>query len=176
MLLGHEGRIIDLEILRQVARALDFAHARGIVHRDVKPANILLTGDGDAKLTDFDLVRAFDTTGGTRTGSMLGTFLYMAPEAMHQAKEVGPAADVYSLAMTAAFVLHRRELPPGVLRDPAGFFSGLQAPRGAKEALVRAASWDPEERPRGRGRAPAERGRVGVRLPCREPEALLERQ
>ncbi len=89
-----EGRIKDLGVLQQVARSLDFAHQEGIVHRDVKPANILLTDQGEAKLSDFDLVRAFDTTGGTRTGSMLGTFLYMAPEAMHEAKDVGAEADI----------------------------------------------------------------------------------
>ncbi len=141
------GSVTDLAVLRQIAEVLDFAHRSGVVHRDVKPANILLTAGGEAKLTDFDLVRAFDTTGGTRTGSMLGTFLYMAPEAMHQAKDVDARADVYSLAMTAAFVLHGQELPPTMFRDPGGFFGALDVPEGVREALERAASWEPDERP-----------------------------
>ncbi|MCP3964595.1 MAG: protein kinase [bacterium] len=142
-----DGRLTDLAILRDIAHALDFVHQKGIVHRDVKPANILLTLDGHAKLTDFDLVRAFDTTGGTRSGSMLGSFLYMAPESMHQAKDVDSAADVYSLAMTAAFVLHGEELPPTALRDPGGFFDRLEVPQPARDVLERASSWEPEERP-----------------------------
>ena len=143
-----EDRIRDLTILRDVAEALDFAHRQGVVHRDVKPANILLTDEGEAKLTDFDLVRAADTTGGTRTGRMLGTFLYMAPEAMHQAKDIDSSADVYSLAMTAAFVLSGEELPPAILRDPGGFFARVEMTPSARKALEQAASWEPDQRPK----------------------------
>src|SRR5205823_1154799 len=62
-------------IIKKVGDALHFAHQHDFVHRDVKPANILLTSSLEPKLTDFDLVRAHDTTGGTRTG-MLGTVIY----------------------------------------------------------------------------------------------------
>ena len=80
----------------QVAAALAAAHAHGLVHRDVKPANILLSRDGRAKVTDFGIAQAAQTVTLTRTGMVLGSANYVAPE---QAKggHVGPAADLYSL-------------------------------------------------------------------------------
>jgi serine/threonine-protein kinase len=108
-----------------VAAALQFAHEHGVIHRDVKPSNILLDAQGNPKLTDFDLVRAPDTTGGTLGGGMLGTFLYCAPEAMSAPQEVGPAADLYSLAMTVVFCLHGVDLTLEVLRMDGSFLCGL---------------------------------------------------
>jgi eukaryotic-like serine/threonine-protein kinase len=94
-----EGRLPWREafaIGEQVAAALAAAHARGLVHRDVKPANILLGRDGRAKVTDFGIAQAAQTATLTRTGMVLGSANYVAPE---QAKggHVGPAADLYSL-------------------------------------------------------------------------------
>ncbi len=143
---GEVSGVEGLALLDEVAEALDLAHRCGVIHRDVKPANILLTTDGKAKLTDFDLVRALDTTAGTRTGSMLGTVLYMAPEAMMSAELADAAADVYSLAMTAAFVLHGEEIPATYLRDAESFFAGLEVPEGVKEALRRATALEASER------------------------------
>jgi eukaryotic-like serine/threonine-protein kinase len=81
---------------RQVARALAAAHAHGLVHRDVKPANVLLGPGGRAKVTDFGIAKAATSATLTRTGMVLGSASYVAPE---QAKgdDVGPAADQYSL-------------------------------------------------------------------------------
>jgi formylglycine-generating enzyme required for sulfatase activity len=135
-----------LPLLAEVAAALQFAHERGVVHRDVKPANVLLDANGRPKLTDFDLVRAADTTGGTLEGGMLGTFLYSAPEAMNQPQEVGATADVYSLAMTAAFCLHQADLPVEVLRDAGAFLRKLPCAAGIQAVLRKAAAWEPEER------------------------------
>ena len=67
-------------ILGQCALALASAHEAGVVHRDVKPANILVTPEGQAKLTDFGIARAADGSGHTRTGEVMGTPQYLAPE------------------------------------------------------------------------------------------------
>jgi eukaryotic-like serine/threonine-protein kinase len=79
-----------------VARALAAAHAHGLVHRDVKPANVLVGRDGRAKVTDFGIAKAAASTTLTRTGMVLGSANYVAPE-QAQGDDVGPAADQYSL-------------------------------------------------------------------------------
>src|SRR5262249_40798117 len=85
-------------LVEKLARAADYAHRRGIVHRDLKPGNVLLTLDGTPKITDFGLAKRLDEQGRTRTGDVLGTPSYMAPEqANGLSKEIGPAADIYSL-------------------------------------------------------------------------------
>src|SRR5436190_879836 len=88
------GRAVRL--VTQVAGALDSAHARGLVHRDVKPANVLGADSDHAYLADFGLAKRDDTAGLTETGRWLGTADYAAPEQIEGA-EVGPAADVYAL-------------------------------------------------------------------------------
>jgi serine/threonine-protein kinase len=88
------------ELLETLARAMDYAHRRGIVHRDLTPANILLTADGVPKITDFGLAKLLVGGGDvrTQTGSILGTPSYMAPEqAEGRNGAIGPAADVYAL-------------------------------------------------------------------------------
>lgn len=130
----------------QIGAALECAHRRGIIHRDVKPQNILLDGNGLAKLGDFDLVWAPDTTGGTRTGAM-GTFLYAAPEELDDASRIDARADVYSLAMTALFVLHKHPLPRVAVFSRAKFIEQMACPSTLKSVLQQATSVDPEERP-----------------------------
>ncbi|OLF12026.1 hypothetical protein BLA60_08325 [Actinophytocola xinjiangensis] len=87
------------EILVQVASALDAAHARDVLHRDVKPANILLDADGTAYLADFGIARSVapDVTKLTQTGEQIGTLDYMAPERLMR-DDVDATSDVYSLA------------------------------------------------------------------------------
>ena len=80
----------------QVARALSFAHDRGLVHRDVKPQNVLLNEDGQAKVTDFGIARSLDVQGVTQTGTVLGTSDYIAPE-QARGQKVDPKTDIYSL-------------------------------------------------------------------------------
>ncbi len=89
-----------LPILRQLATALDYAHSKGLVHRDVKPANVMVDHRGQITLTDFGLVHAAQETRLTVTGAMMGTPQYMSPEQV-AGQKVGPPADQYSLAMIA---------------------------------------------------------------------------
>jgi serine/threonine-protein kinase len=86
-------------LARKLAEAMDYAHKNDIIHRDLKPANVLLTSDGAPKVGDFGLAKCLDEDAGqTRTGTVLGTPSYMAPEqAEGRLNEVGPLSDQYSL-------------------------------------------------------------------------------
>ena len=91
------GRVAELGA--QIAAALAAAHAAGIVHRDVKPGNILLAADGSAKITDFGISRASGDVTVTRIGVVAGTPAYLAPE-VARGEPAGPASDVFSLGAT----------------------------------------------------------------------------
>jgi eukaryotic-like serine/threonine-protein kinase len=112
-LVNREGRLpVDraVELAVQIARGLSFAHANGYVHRDVKPQNVLLNGDGEAKVTDFGIARSLDVKHGvTQTGTVLGTSDYIAPE-QAQGQRVDEHTDVYSLGIVL-FELLTGELP-----------------------------------------------------------------
>src|SRR3954468_22976182 len=84
-----------LELALGVARGLAFAHEQGLVHRDVKPQNVLLNGDGRPKVTDFGIARSLDVAGVTQTGTVMGTSHYMAPE-QASGRRVDAQSDVYS--------------------------------------------------------------------------------
>jgi serine/threonine protein kinase len=101
-LIDARGRLGDAELARigeEVCSGLAHAHGRGVVHRDIKPHNILLDEKGRAKVSDFGIARALDTTQATRTGAYLGTALYSSPEQL-QGHKVTPKSDVYSLGTT----------------------------------------------------------------------------
>ncbi len=87
-----------VEIMADVLDALDHAHARGVVHRDVKPANILIDGHGLARLGDFGIARVSGDASLTRTGDVVGTVAYMAPE-QAQGLETSASGDVYSACL-----------------------------------------------------------------------------
>ncbi|MBT4867466.1 MAG: SUMF1/EgtB/PvdO family nonheme iron enzyme, partial [Planctomycetaceae bacterium] len=105
-------------LLKRVAEAVQFAHDRGIVHRDIKPQNILLDAAGEPKVTDFGLAKHIH--GGsdlTATGQIIGTPSYMAPEqAAGNIEEIGTASDVYSLGATLYYLLTAR--PPFQAASP----------------------------------------------------------
>lgn len=86
------------EVLYQAAIALQAAHDAGVVHRDVKPANIVMDADGYARLADFGISRAIAGSGITQTGEVMGTAHYLSPEQV-QGHPAGPASDVYALAV-----------------------------------------------------------------------------
>ena len=101
-LIDARGPLPDAELARigeEVCSGLAHAHGRGVVHRDIKPHNILLDEKGRAKVSDFGIARALDTTQATRTGAYLGTALYSSPEQL-QGHKVTPKSDVYSLGTT----------------------------------------------------------------------------
>jgi serine/threonine protein kinase len=101
-LIDRKGRLPGSELARigdEVCAGLAHAHERGVIHRDIKPHNILLDENGHAKVTDFGIARALDMTQATRTGSFLGTALYSSPEQL-QGHKVTPKSDVYSLGAT----------------------------------------------------------------------------
>ena len=100
-----------VELTIQVARALGYAHERGIVHRDVKPQNVILNEDGRAKVTDFGIARSVDVDGFTQTGTVVGTSDYIAPE-QAQGREVDAHTDVYSLGVVL-YELLTGEVPFG---------------------------------------------------------------
>jgi hypothetical protein len=95
---GFLGPYLAVELASWVAQALGFAHERGMIHRDVKPQNILLTEAGTAKVADFGIARAAAATTTSRSNPILGTAGYMAPEQV-QGGPVGPWSDLYSLGV-----------------------------------------------------------------------------
>ena len=158
-LLVRSGRLSvrdALELGLQVARALAFAHEHSVVHRDVKPQNVLLDGDGRAKVTDFGIARSLDVEGVTITGTVLGTADYVAPE-QAGGRQVDAQTDVYSLGVVlyellagevpftgdnfvAVAMKHVNEPPPSLL-DVRG-----DVPPRVAAAVDRALEKDPRRR------------------------------
>ncbi len=97
---GHLDVEQAVEILSQACRGLDYAHRHGVVHRDVKPGNLLVSDSDVVKLADFGIARAADQSSITQVGSVLGTAAYLAPE-QARGEEAGPRADLYSLGVVS---------------------------------------------------------------------------
>jgi hypothetical protein len=147
-----------LGILGPIAAALDYAHSRGIVHRDIKPQNVLLSREGTPVLTDFGLAKIVGPGSGmTQAGSLMGTADYMAPELAGGAESAGPAADQYALGIIAYQMLVGRHPFPSDnplsalmahVNKPVPLPSQLGAvlPPGAEAALLRALAKKPEDR------------------------------
>jgi eukaryotic-like serine/threonine-protein kinase len=94
------GAAQTMDVVAQVAAGLQIAHAAGLVHRDIKPANLLLGADGQVKITDFGIAHVAGSVPVTRTGIVMGTPAYLAPERVSGASAT-PAADLYSLGVVA---------------------------------------------------------------------------
>jgi eukaryotic-like serine/threonine-protein kinase len=109
-LLRDHGRMeVDqaVDVVTQACRGLDYAHRNGVVHRDVKPGNLLVSDSDVVKLADFGIARATDQSSITQVGSVLGTAAYLAPE-QARGEEAGPRADLYSLGVVAYQLLTGR--------------------------------------------------------------------
>ncbi len=96
-----------VEILAQSCRGLAYAHRHGVVHRDVKPGNLMRSGDGMVKLADFGIAKAAEQSDITKVGSVLGTAAYLAPE-QARGEPAGPASDMYALGVVAYQLLAGR--------------------------------------------------------------------
>jgi tRNA A-37 threonylcarbamoyl transferase component Bud32 len=95
---GALGTDRTLDVVAQSARALHAAHERGVIHRDVKPANLMVTPDGRVKVTDFGIARPDDHEPLTATGQVMGTAHYLAPE-LARGRAATPASDIYALGV-----------------------------------------------------------------------------
>jgi serine/threonine-protein kinase len=178
---------------RELGGALDHAHAHGVVHRDVKPGNVLLRDDAVTKLSDLGIATASDTTRITRSGTVLGTAAYMAPEQL-EGREPGPSVDIYALAAVCYETLAGRRprdgktpveiahaissAPPPDLRDHWPAASPV-----VSEVLQRGMAREPAERPASAGELAGELARaledeprtaVTRRLPRRPATAPAE--
>ncbi len=97
---GHLEVDESVDIVTQACRGLDYAHRNGVVHRDVKPGNLLVSDSDVVKLADFGIARAADQSSITQVGSVLGTAAYLSPE-QARGDEAGPRADLYSLGVVS---------------------------------------------------------------------------
>ncbi len=89
-----------VEILTQACRGLDYAHRNGVVHRDVKPGNLMVNTDGVVKLADFGIAKAAEQSDITKVGSVLGTAAYLSPE-QARGEKAGPSSDMYALGVVS---------------------------------------------------------------------------
>ena len=141
--------------LYEVGSALGYAHRRGVIHRDIKPGNILLNADGEAIVTDFGIAKVAESPNQTQTGTVVGTPVYMSPEQCY-AKELTGASDQYSLGVVAyemlvgrppfsgsSFALMRAhtDSPPPPLQE-----TRPDVPPAMEAAIMRMLAKTPEER------------------------------
>ena len=154
-------------MVRDLGAALDHLHGQGVVHRDVKPGNVLLRKDGVTKLVDLGIATASDQTRLTSSGMVVGTATYMAPEQL-EGREAGPAADVYALALVAYEALTGERARTGRTPMEIAHRVATSPPPDLRERLPDASSAAAELLQRGMARDPSERpssaGELGSRL------------
>src|SRR5215212_7239499 len=145
-----------VEVGLQIAEALRAAHERGVIHRDIKPRNILITDSGHIKVTDFGIARAAEATTVSDLGDILGSAKYMTPE-QAAGEQAGPASDLYSLGVVLYEILTGRvpfevEIPADVPirhavappRRPRELAS--EVPEGLDDITMRLLATNPEDR------------------------------
>ncbi|MGK3199933.1 serine/threonine-protein kinase [Amycolatopsis sp. MEPSY49] len=182
-LLAKHGRLsaeFTLDMLEQAGNALQAAHEQGLVHRDVKPGNILVTSAGQVKITDFGVAKAADAAPVTRSGMVMGTAHYIAPEQAlgHPAE---PASDVYSLAVcgyeclaghrpflsenaVTVAMMHIRDIAPPLPPD---------VPPAARAVIEATLVKDPRQRYNSGGEFAAAVAAVRAGLPLPTPSGLV---
>ena len=145
-----------VEILCQACRGLDYAHRNGVVHRDVKPGNLMVNTEGVVKLADFGIAKAAEQSDITKVGSVLGTAAYLSPE-QARGEPAGPASDLYALGVVS-YQLMAGKLPyeAASLTDLARLQEAGAPPRLADDVrdvpaalsavVTRALARDPERR------------------------------
>jgi len=154
---GHLDVDQAVEIVAQACRGLDYAHRNGVVHRDVKPGNLLVSDADVVKLADFGIARATDQSSITQVGSVLGTAAYLSPE-QARGEEAGPRADLYSLGVVTYQLLSGRlpyeatslsELALKQQRESPAPLDELnpRIPRALAQAVAIALSIEQEDRP-----------------------------
>jgi serine/threonine protein kinase len=179
MLTRHQRLDVDqtLDIVAQTAEALQVAHDAGVVHRDVKPGNVLVMPDGKVKITDFGIARAADGTSLTQTGRVMGTAHYLSPE-QAAGQKASPASDIYALGVVTYECLagnrpfggrsdlelaeaHLRESPSPLPED---------VPGPVQDLVARLLAKDPNQRPRRASDLAREITRLRARMSGRSAE------
>jgi len=176
---GRLSAEVTLDLLEQTGNALQAAHERGLVHRDVKPGNIMVTPSGKVKITDFGIAKAVDAAPVTRSGMVMGTAHYIAPE-QALGGEAEPASDVYSLAVcgyeclaghrpflsdnaVTVAMMHIRDIAPPLPPD---------VPPGARTLIEATLVKDPRQRYRTGGEFAAAVSAVRVGQPLPTPSGF----